>query len=163
MRVAPNHNDKSGKTMNTYRIFITSLLFSLIMVSANATTTYKWLDENGNVVYSQQPPKEGPYETIKTKKSSPSSSPSTPPPSSSFATQVKEETEESELDSKVQQEAAKSEQLRADNCKAAKNNLETYTVYRRIKNDQGEIIRLDDNERARRIQEAKDAIKEFCD
>lgn len=147
--------------MTTLRIFITTLLFGLIMASANAATTYKWLDENGNVVYSQQPPEEGPYETIKTKKS-PSSS-SAPAPSSSFTTEVKEEAEETELDNKVQQEVAKSEKLRADNCKAAQNNLETYTVYRRIKNDQGEIIRLDDDERAKRIQEAKDAIKEFCD
>jgi hypothetical protein len=148
--------------MNTLRIFITSLLFSLIMVSANAATTYKWIDENGNVVYSQQPPEEGPYETIKTKNSSKTGI-SSSTPSSSFATEVKKETEEQNLDRKVEQEAAKSEKLRADNCKAAKNNLETYTVYRRIKNDQGEIIRLDDNERAKRIQEAKDAIKEFCD
>jgi len=149
--------------MKTYRIFITSLLLSLLMmVSANAAS-YKWLDENGNVVYSQQPPEEGPYETIKTTTASSTSSRSTPAPSSSFTSEVQKDTEERELDSKVQQEAAKSEQLRAENCKAAKHNLETYTVYRRIKNDQGEIVRLDDNERAKRIQEAKDAIKEFCD
>ena len=148
--------------MKTYRIFITSLLLSLIMVSANATTTYKWIDENGNVVYSQQPPEEKPYETIKTKRSS-TTQISTPSPTSSFATEVKKETEEQKLDQTVEQEAAKSAQLRADNCKAAKNNLETYTVYRRIKNDQGEIIRLDDNERARLIEESKKAIKEFCD
>lgn len=147
--------------MNTYRIFITSLLFSLIMVSANAGT-YKWLDENGNVVYSQQPPEGRPYETVKTRK--PSSVSLQPTPAqSSFETEVKQKDEERELENKVQQAAAKSEQLRAENCKAAKNNLETYTVYRRIKNDQGEIIRLDDNERARLIQESKDAIKEFCD
>ena len=133
-----------------------------MMVSANAAS-YKWLDENGNVVYSQQPPAEGPYETIQTTK--PSSTPSrpTPAPSSSFTSEVQKESQEEQLDSKVQQEAAKSEQMRADNCKAAKHNLETYTVYRRIKNEQGEIVRLDDNERAKRIQEAKDAIKEFCD
>lgn len=149
--------------MNTYRIFITSLLLSLIMIASANAATYKWIDENGNVVYSQQPPPEGPYETIKTTKTPPASSRSTPPASSSFTTDVKREAEERELDSKVEQEAAKSQQVRAENCKAAKNNLETYTVYRRIKNDQGEIIRLDDNERAKRIQEAKDAIKEFCD
>ena len=148
--------------MKTYRIFITSLFLSLIMVVSAPADSYKWLDENGNVVYSQQPPAEGPYEKIKTTKPSPASSRSTPQ-SSSFATEVKQEAEERELDSKVQQEAAKSEQIRAENCKAAKHNLETYTVYRRIKNDQGEVIRLDDNERAKRIQEAKDAIKEFCD
>ena len=150
-------------TMNTYRIFITSLLLSLIMMVSAHADSYKWLDENGNVVYSQQPPAEGPYETIKSTARSPAASRTTPAPSSSFATDVKQGTEERELDSKVEQEAAKSEQIRADNCKAAKHNLETYTVYRRIKNDQGEVIRLDDNERAKRIQEAKDAIKEFCD
>ena len=149
--------------MNHYRTFITSLLLSLIMLAPVNAATYKWLDENGNVVYSQQPPEEGPYETIKTINPSPTSSHSTPAPSSSFTTEVQQEGEERELDQKVEQEAAKSAQLRADNCKAAKHNLETYTVYRRIKNDQGEIIRLDDNERAKRIQEAKDAIKEFCD
>jgi len=159
----PNHNDNIGKTMNTYRILITSLLLSLIMMASANADTYKWLDENGNVVYSQQPPPEGPYEIIKTTKSPPASSRSAPPPPSSFTTDVKQEAKERELDSKVQQEAAKSQQMRAENCKAAKHNLETYTVYRRIKNDQGEIIRLDDNERAKRIQEAKDAIKEFCD
>ena len=148
--------------MNTYRIFIASLLLSLIAVTPVVATTYKWLDENGNVVYSQQPPEEGPYETIKTK-SSPPSSRSTPPPSSTFTSEVQQDTEERQLDKTVEQEAAKSAQLRADNCKAAKHNLETYTVYRRIKNEQGEIVRLDDNERAKRIQEAKDAIKEFCD
>jgi len=136
-------------------------LFSLIMLSAHGAT-YKWLDENGNVVYSQQPPEEGPYETIKTKK--PSSVSLQPTPAqSSFSEKVNEEDKVRDIESKVQQEAAKNEQLRADNCKAAKNNLETYTVYRRIKNDQGEVIRLDDNERAKRIQEAKDGIKEFCD
>jgi len=147
--------------MNTYRIFITSLMFSLIMASASAAS-YKWLDDNGNVVYSQQPPDGRPYETVKTTK--PSSVSSQPTPAqSSFEAGVKQNDEERELDSKVQQAAAESEQLRADNCKAAKNNLETYTVYRRIKNDQGEVVRLDDNERARLIQESKDGIKEFCD
>jgi hypothetical protein len=148
--------------MNTYHIFITSLMLSLMLLAPANAATYKWLDENGNVVYSQQPPEEGPYETIKTK-TSPSNSYSTPPPASSFTAEVEKDQEERNLDRKVEQEAAKSAQLRADNCKAAKHNLETYTVYRRIKNDQGEVIRLDDNERAKRIQEAKDAIKEFCD
>ncbi len=148
--------------MKTCRIFITSLVLSLIMLAPANAAMYKWLDENGNVVYSQQPPDEGPYETIKAKKSPPASR-STPPPASSFTAEVQKDEEERELDRKVEQEAAKDAQLRADNCKAAKHNLETYTVYRRIKNDEGEIIRLDDNERAKRIQEAKDAIKEFCD
>lgn len=149
--------------MNHYRTFITSLLLSLIMLAPVNAASYKWIDENGNVVYSQQPPDEGPYEVIQTVKPSAPSSRTATPPSSSFATQTQQEAEERKVDKTVEQEVAKSAELRADNCKAAKHNLETYTVYRRIKNDQGEIVRLDDNERAKRIQEAKDAIKEFCD
>ncbi len=148
--------------MKTYRISITSLVLSLIMLAPASAAMYKWLDENGNVVYSQQPPPEGPYETIKAKTPPPASR-ATPSPAPSFTAEVQKDEEERDLDRKVEQEAVKSAQLRADNCKAAKHNLETYTVYRRIKNDQGDIIRLDDDERAKRIQEAKDAIKEFCD
>ncbi len=147
--------------MNIHRIMITSLLFSLVTVSANAGT-YKWLDDNGNVVYSQQPPEGRPYESVKTTKpNSVSLQPS--PTEKSFISGKQEEDKESELDRKVEQVAAKDQQMRADNCKAAKNNLQTYTVYRRIQNEDGEIIRLDDNERARLIEESKEAIKEFCD
>ena len=148
--------------MNTYRILITSLLFSLIMVSVNAGT-YKWEDENGNVVYSQQPPKEGPYETIKTTKPSSSTTPpSTPTLPQSLKAKKQVEAAEQQLEGKLQQETENMEKLRADNCKAAKHNLEAYTVTPRIKTAQGEYVRLDDNERARLIQKAKDNIKEYC-
>lgn len=162
LQLTPNHNDKTGKTMKTYRIFITSLLFSLVLISANAAT-YKWLDENGNVVYSQQPPKEGPFETIKTAKPSSSTPPSTPTLPQSLKAKKQVEAAEQQLEGKLQQETANLEKIRAENCKAAKHNLEAYTVTPRIINAQGEFVRLDDNERARLIQEAKDNIKEFCD
>ena len=138
--------------MNTYRIFITSLLFSLIMASASAAT-YKWVDENGNVVYSQQPPREGPYETIKTKKPSSVSLQPTPAQSSFMAGKEKE-AEEAKKDNTVQQEVAKGEAARAENCKAAKHNLEAYTAFRRVRNEKGEVVMLDDDVRAKRIEEA---------
>jgi hypothetical protein len=148
--------------MNTLRIFITSLLFSLIMVSANAATTYKWIDENGNVVYSQQPPEEGPYETLKTK--NPSSITLQPTPAqSSFMAGEQKGAEEAKKNRTIQQEQANAEKIRAENCKAAKHNLESYTAFRRVRNEKGEVIMLDDKERARLIEESKQDIKEFCD
>lgn len=157
----PNHNDKIEKTMNTYRILIISLLFSLIMASANAAT-YKWLDDNGNVVYSQQPPEGRPYETVKTKK--PSSTSLRPTPAeASFMSEREKQADEAQVDNNIQQDVAKAEKMRAQNCEAARHNLDVYTVYRRVPNDKGESVRLDDNERARLIQESKDGIKEFCD
>ena len=78
-------------------------------------------------------------------------------------TKKKEEADESQRDNKIQQEVEKAEKMRAENCKASKYNLEIYTAYRRVTNEKGETVRLDDNERAARIQEAKEGIKEFCD
>jgi len=157
----PNHNDKIEKTMNTYRILIISLLFSLIMASANAAT-YKWFDDNGNVVYSQQPPEGKPYETVKTKK--PSSVSLQPTQTeSSFMSEREKQADEAQVDNKIQQDVANAEKLRAQNCEAARNNLDVYTVYRRVPNEKGESVRLDDNVRAAGIEAAKQGIKDFCD
>lgn len=148
--------------MIIYRIFIASLLISLMMASANATTTYKWFDDDGNVVYSQQPPKDRDYETIKTKRSSPTSSQPKPAPSAFMVDQQKAE-EEADKNHTIQQGVADAEKIRAENCKAAKQNLESYTAFRRVRNEKGEVIMLDDKERARLIEESKQDIKEFCE
>lgn len=145
-------------------LLVLSLLLGSLLSTNVMAATYKWQDANGNTVYSQQPPASGPYETIQTKTSSGSkySRPQSPPaPASAPASAPRSAAADD--DSKVQAEIAKNQQLRKQNCEAARHNLELYTVYRRVKNDKGEIVRLDDDERARRLQEAKDGIKEFCD
>lgn len=144
-------------------LLVLSLLLGSLFSTSALATTYKWQDANGNTVYSQQPPASGPYETIQTKTSSGSkySRPPSPAPAAAPASSPASATSDDET--KVQAEIARTRQLRKQNCEAARHNLELYTVYRRIKNDKGEIVRLDDDERARRLQEAKDGIKEFCD
>jgi len=141
------------------------LLFLALCLAASPlfAATYKWVDENGTVVYSQNPPPVGvPYETIDTGHRSPSS---TPPrkPSHSFLEQVEKEKRTQEADQKAQGEYQKDLELRKKNCKAARHNLRVYTVHKRIQQEDGSVIRLDDNERQRKIEEAKKAIKEFCD
>jgi len=144
------------------------LLFCLALPVSFAGNTYKWRDENGNIVYSQTPPSSGQYETVKSKSSgatrsqygAPASQASTP---KSSAPAFKDQSREREANKKVAAESAKLGELRKKNCKAAKSNLERYTVYRRFKNDKGEVVRMDDNERLKKVQESKDAIKEFCD
>ncbi|MEJ2143047.1 MAG: DUF4124 domain-containing protein [Gammaproteobacteria bacterium] len=49
--------------MRSISIFL--VLFSFLASAALQAATYKWTDDKGNVVYSQQPPKSGPYELIK--------------------------------------------------------------------------------------------------
>lgn len=141
-------------------LFLGLLLGSLLTGPA-FSATYKWQDENGNTVYSQQPPASGPYETIqfKSTKGGAYSRPETTAP----ATAPKPSFKPQQSSDPVQAEVAKNIALRKANCEAAKNKLEVYTVYRRMKDEQGNIIRITDEERERKIQEAKENIKEFCD
>ncbi len=147
------------------RTFLTiGLLYSLAASICWATTTYKWRDENGNIVYSQtRPPAGQPFEIIKSRQSRSTTAAPAKKSGSNFLKDAEKRNKALAEEKKIASEEAKNRKLREDNCKAAKNNLRTYTVYRRIKNDKGEIVRLDDDERQRLIQQSKDAIKEFCD
>ena len=138
------------------------LLFSGLLFSASvAAATYKWVDEKGNVHYSQQPPAGTDYERMKVDKSrypygepeqetTPKDSAAKPAASSSSSSTVKEEI-------------AKNKEIREKNCEAAKKNLEIYTVYKRYKDKDGNVVRMDDNERLKKIEETKQNITEFCD
>ena len=141
-------------------IMILAMLFSATSYAGN-TNTYKWVDEEGNVHYSARPPAGSNYEKLKVKT----------PPSSSNApeTTVEGTTSGTTGSSKpsggdvVADELAKNQQIRAQNCEAAKKNLQAYTVFKRIKKPDGSVVRLDDKERAQLIEESKANIKEFCD
>ncbi len=125
--------------------------------------TYKWVDESGTVVYSQNRPPVGvPYQTIDTGQPRPPAS-TTHKPSPSFVEQVDRENRARQAEQKAQGEYQKNLELRKKNCEAARHNLQVYTVHKRIQQEDGSVIRLDDNERSRKIEEAKEAIKEFCD
>jgi hypothetical protein len=52
--------------------------------------------------------------------------------------------------------------MREQNCTNAKKNLEIYTVTPRVRNEDGEVVRLDDKVRQQKIEEAKQAIRDFC-
>lgn len=145
-----------------------SLLISLIlagtMLLANSghAATYKWTDAQGNVHYTQHPPAEGSYERMKVDKSRPSSSePETDTSTTSSNTAAPAtSTKNNQV---IKEEIAKNEEIRTKNCEAAKRNLEILTVYKRYKDKDGNVVRMDDNERAQKIEEAKQQINEFCD
>lgn len=140
-----------------------TLFLIIVMGFAGALTTqaatYKWVDKDGNVHYSQRPPPDANYERLKIKTPPPGNTPATP---ASPAATSSPATEPPAGDT-VAQEMAKNKEIRAKNCEAAKKNLELYTVFKRVKKEDGSVVRLDDNERAKRIEESKAAIKEFCE
>lgn len=128
---------------------------------------YKWYDENGNTVYSQQPPEHtDDYQTIKglpsskphpSTKASPSDVGTSKKSAKSSSAEKKAPPGESEEDNKRRAE------LRAKNCESAKKHLDAYMVYRRFPDKDGNMVVVSPAERQKKIDEAKQAIKEFCD
>ncbi|MCG6886133.1 MAG: DUF4124 domain-containing protein [Proteobacteria bacterium] len=147
-----------------HALIVTSLLTGLSLPVAHADT-YKWLDETGNVVYSQTPPPDGTaYETLKTIKPSHNSPTPVPAPETSKpVADLKQRTDQRAAEQKKSAEKAKEEELRAKNCQAANKNLEVYTRYKRIRKEDGEVVRIPDDVRAQKIEEYKKAVKEYCD
>jgi hypothetical protein len=146
-------------------IQIVGLLLLLGIASQTAVaTTYKYQDASGDVVYSQNPPADPntPYEVLGV----PSHArPGTNSGADTSGAQksITGTAEDNQANQQVADEVKKAQEIRAKNCAAAKKNLEIYTVYRRVKNEKGEMVRLNDAERQKGIDEAKKAIKEFCD
>ncbi len=137
-------------------------IFALFISATSHAGTYKWLDKDGNVVYSQRPPADGQYESIHVK----------PPPRKSSdgnsASQNSEKflndaTTQRKHDAKIKDELKKTQALRDKNCATAKKQLEFYNVYRRKKDKNGEYVRIDDAEKVAGLKEAKQGIKDFCD
>ncbi len=144
-----------------YFIGISFTLTIFLTSSLSYATLYKYVDEDGNVSYSQAPPKSGNYKTIKVKKFKPVA-----PDAASKSLKAKEsfakgakQREENDL---VKAEQQKNEKILKENCAIAKKNLRLFTIFKRLKNEKGEYYRVTDTERAQRIAAAKENIKQFC-
>lgn len=150
-------NTMKFRTLLTFFILITPALCLAAM--------YKYKDESGNWVYSQHPPASGEYEALKAKKE---------PRSSRLNKEERVEkvnkardsvtgkpADKAEKDS-VAKETAKNKDKRADACEKSKKGLESLQIYRRFKDKDGNVTTMDDKERQKRISNAKENIKQFC-
>ena len=147
--------------------YLTWLALAAALASAGTAQAaiYKYVDEDGNVTYSETPPPKGDdYEYIR-KPKTPSGTAAKPatPGKSSAAEIIQKGAEEREKSEAIDAELAKAKDTRRKNCEAAKKNLQAYTTFRRFQNDDGSVDRMDDNERMRKIEESKQQIREFCD
>lgn len=151
---------------NVWKYLLGLSVVMLLATNADAAT-YKYQDQEGRTVYAQHPPASGPYtviDTPKTNKYGASSKPATSQPAgkTSLKERVSKIKEKNKEDQDIAAETAKNQKLREDNCKNARKNLEVYQVYRRFKDDKGNVVRMSDAERQKKIDEARDAIKQFC-
>ena len=148
---------------------INSLLLLVVILLGQpvAAGMYKWVDENGNIVYSQSMPPPGAkiLEKPPLPKSRPSSSGTET--MASTGTQEAGNTQQAETSAGTEKKSPltpqQQEQYR-EYCEQVKQNLDLLMQPKRIyvTNDQGERHYLDDKEREERIGQANENIKRYC-
>ena len=143
------------------------LIFTLVFLSGSLLAkSYKWVDEEGNITYSQTPPPDN--------RASTEIEP--PPPAAESPEKARKR-----LDTQLQQsdtaraqkkttseEAATSRQDAAQNrqnCENARTNLDTLQntpANRRFKMESGEFRKYTEEEKDEKVREAKEQIETHC-
>jgi hypothetical protein len=147
-------------TASQSRILVLLLLLLFGFQSLAGTVHYRWINERGEPVYSDRPPPKGTeYEVVST--------------DSSLVRRVDAET--GAVPRKIEPTVTNDFEpvdTRADvveknpeYCARAQENLRLIDISPRIKlrNDQGEVRFLDDDERAVERQKAEEAIEAYCE
>ena len=133
----------------------------LLVSSVNAgSTAYKWIDGTGKTIYSQTPPPVGvPFEIVE----QPAANASSLTNDSNLQGQVAKAQDARAEKKAEQQRLAESEQIKLENCKQAKTNLNALTSRGQVTIKEGDLYRkLTEEERQQRISDAKSQISEFC-
>jgi len=137
--------------MNTrFRILLSMVIFLLSMnLSAEDKITYKWTDDNGEVHYTERPPKTGEYTKIRTRvdKSTIVKTPSKP---------IAETKEEEKKDSYGT--------WRDDNCKIANQNLDILKNAARISVDDGQGGKqlMSDEQKQEKVSQMEKQRDKYC-
>lgn len=132
-----------------------TLLLTMMMIFASSASAglYKWIDNEGNVHYSQKRPVNQQFKRLKA-----------PPPAPDTAKPLyKSGAPATESGKTAAAEATKNKEIRAKNCAQAKKSLSNYQIHRRMRDKDGNVTIIDDKERANQIENATKAISNYCD
>ncbi|WP_049724001.1 DUF4124 domain-containing protein [Gilvimarinus polysaccharolyticus] len=133
---------------------LAALIGALGSTQAIAETFYKWTDEDGGVHFGTRPPSGQESLAIK-----PQTGHSEPVDYSHFSSEA-----EKEAASAKQDNTEKASNKDPERCESAKDNLEILNRGGRIREptDDGSFTYLDEEQKAKRIEQAQAAIKESC-
>lgn len=141
-------------------ILITILLFLPSILYAE---TYKWVNEEGVVTYSQTPPPNSDSETVHVRSAPPKSGPSSKEKLDNLRQRMVDSAEDRDLEKQKQQKEKEIAALKQQNCKAARSNLQKLEgLGSRLYKKDGEYKRLSEEERQSLMQEARKNIKDNC-
>lgn len=139
-------------------ILASGLLLALSS-SVMAGQIYKWVDAQGVTHFGAQPPQGQSAEAINT--ATPAPRPSAPEPVTPTSSS---ETEQHEIDRKVKQQVAEQEAERQRYCVTLRTNLAQLQNNPRVRvEEEGEVRRLNEEERQARIAETQQKIADSCD
>ncbi len=144
------------------------IIFTLILLTGLTTGSqaamYKWVDEDGQTVYSQTPPPSGQSTRIKP----PPPPAETPEEARQRLNQRLQKFEDKAEDKELAgQKEAKDEELAEvfkRNCAAAQNNLFFLESNPRklVGQPDGSYVRITEEERQQKMQEAREQVERFC-
>lgn len=146
------------KGNNMRHMILTGSLMLALSATAMASQVYKWVDDNGVTHFGAQPPQGQQSTTINTSAPPPRPAPSAPAPAVEQA-----DPEQAAIDNKVKQDVAKQEAERKRYCENARTNLAQLENNPRLRLEvEGELRRINEDERQERITELKKSIAETC-
>lgn len=136
----------------------------LLMLSGSvlAGQIYKWVDPQGVTHFGAQPPQGQTVQAIST--ATPAPKPSKPASGDSTAAQTKGESLQRKIDHQVKKQVAEQEAERKRYCTTLRTNLAQLQNNPRVRVEKnGDLRRLNEEERQTRIGETERKIAETCD
>jgi Skp family chaperone for outer membrane proteins len=145
------------------KTLVVTTLLTITMVSVQADV-YKWTDDDGQVHFSQLPPEQGQAEQLDIKTQHPANAEAAQAELDALI-QSQEESAKAQAEAAAKAaEEAEQAKVRAENCRIAQANLQTYmnNPGRRVSDENGNITYIKEEDRQARIDELNAQIKEFC-
>lgn len=148
--------------------FLALVILVPLASSVDAAQFYKWVDEQGNVHYTDSPPEHGDYEVVRGARSDAAGNAPTAAERLERWRAAQEERAARRAEREAAEEQAKQARLqRQEECETARHNLDILTWSNRVilppEEEGGEPVRMSDDERLRRIEELREAIAEHCE
>ena len=142
------------------RIVLVSLM---LLPLAAAAEMYKWVDEKGRTVYSEQPPPDGKGTKLDIRTSPGSAAPTDWKQKEIDSRQSRITKEQQEQNQKAQEQNQMT--ARKQNCIESQRQLNIAQTPRPVfqVNEKGEKVYLDDKERQREIDGWAANVKKYCD
>lgn len=146
--------------LKTFFLFLTFLGF---LPLATHASIYKWVDDEGNVHYSQQKPQNIKTEKMIVNSRAPENSSTYSKPSLKKKEEEKQATDK-EGKAAVSEKPEKSAEERASLCKQSQDNLQALLSRGRIrqKDAQGNVSYMSEEHKQQRIKREQDRVKENC-